>query len=150
MPSYNGVASGDTSVGFILKLNRRRQSQFGDTKFTLASLIDAFQGSLCQHDDCPWEAAEDKTRVMQPGMGDGVWVLDRRVDLVDLMRLLLDPFGSRESAVTVTALVEAKFDGGPAVTPEPPHSSSNRQARGSETTPYLNTLMQPQTIPSAQ
>lgn len=46
---YNQVVSGDESVQFILKLNRMRDSQFRDaSNFTLASLIDTFQGSLCQ------------------------------------------------------------------------------------------------------
>ncbi|KAK4100417.1 HET-domain-containing protein, partial [Parathielavia hyrcaniae] len=46
---YNQIAPGDTAVEFILKLDRMRQSQFRYTaKFTLASLIDTFQGSLCQ------------------------------------------------------------------------------------------------------
>ncbi len=46
---YNQVVPGDTSVQFILNLDRMRRSQFRDaSEFTLASLIDTFQGSLCQ------------------------------------------------------------------------------------------------------
>ena len=46
---YNEVVPGDASVQFILKLNRVRDSQFRETSsFTLASLIDTFQGSHCQ------------------------------------------------------------------------------------------------------
>ncbi|KAG7284490.1 hypothetical protein NEMBOFW57_010865 [Staphylotrichum longicolle] len=47
---YNEMAPGDASVQFILNLSHMRRSRFGDTsKFTLASLVDAFKGSLCQH-----------------------------------------------------------------------------------------------------
>ncbi len=46
---YNQVAPGDAGVQFILNLDRMRRSQFRDaSEFTLASLVDTFQGSLCQ------------------------------------------------------------------------------------------------------